>query len=153
MEIIVVLIITGAAATFFIRRSQKRRLFRARLHEAFLRELRSIGDFISRNFSVEACPQCHKVRMKFLEVSPNTCSLHYKCLNCRKKSRASAAPEAISDLDTRISALRQLVVSLNRISKPRQRIRDLSVLFLAHSTARPLKQGAGEAIIRTNTQH
>ena len=140
MEVIVVLIITGAAATFFIRRSQKRRIVRARLHQAFLEQLHSIGDFITTTFSVQACSRCHETRMKLREVSTTLPSIEYECLNCRKKSRAPGALKEALELNTRISALGELTSSLNRISKPRQRIRGFSIVFSTPAAPFPLAQ-------------
>jgi len=51
--------------------------------------------FIQQNFLVQPCTNCHEFRMRFLDISPNSRSIHYQCVHCGKKMRAPAGtPEA-----------------------------------------------------------
>jgi len=42
-------------------------------------------------FMIQPCSRCHEFKRKLLEISPNGRSVHYQCLNCKKKMHAPQA--------------------------------------------------------------
>ncbi|HXD85057.1 MAG TPA: HNH endonuclease [Urbifossiella sp.] len=95
---------------------------------------------LQQQFLVQPCFRCNEYAMQLLGVSPNGRSIHYQCIHCLKKMRASAGTQA---------ALRsvQLWITLCELLKKGEildfrfsRIHDCSVFFEAPAAPLPFEQ-------------
>ncbi|MEJ7593226.1 MAG: hypothetical protein WKF77_16900 [Planctomycetaceae bacterium] len=67
-----------------------------------------LGTKVRHWFMIQPCSRCHEFKMTLLEISPNGRSVHYQCLNCKKKMRAPAGtPDAphITEVQNELSTL------------------------------------------------
>ena len=67
-----------------------------------------LGTKVRHWFMIQPCSRCHEFKMTLLEISPNGRSVHYQCLNCKKKMHAPAGtPDApqITELQNELSTL------------------------------------------------
>lgn len=54
-----------------------------------------LKEALELRFLVQPCFRCHEFAMRLLSISPNGRSIHYQCLNCKKKTHSAAGtPDA-----------------------------------------------------------
>jgi len=67
-----------------------------------------LGTKVRHWFMIQPCSRCHEFKMTLLEISPNGRSVHYQCVNCKKKMHAPAGtPDApqITEVQNELSTL------------------------------------------------
>ena len=94
---------------------QKQQLLHQQLHQHLLQsqtvideKRQDLGTKVRHWFMIQPCSRCHEFKMTLLEISPNGRSVHYQCLNCKKKMHAPAGtPDApqITELQNELSTL------------------------------------------------
>ena len=133
-----VILIASCVIAFLVKRRKRRKLLTEQINE----EGRKVSDFISRNFEVRSCPSCHEFVMHLLEISPNARSIHYACVNCKKKLRVEAGTPNSGQVIQLWNDFHSLVEQYNKISPAiRPRIK-----FKAPPAPLPYEQTSREPI-------
>jgi DNA-directed RNA polymerase subunit RPC12/RpoP len=68
-----------------------------------------LKEALELRFLVQPCFRCHEFAMRLLSISPNGRSIHYQCLNCKKKTHSAAGTPDASEVLTIRNAFQGLL--------------------------------------------